>query len=392
MKKFLALTSILALVACGGGSGGDGSVATNGDVIRAGSFSHVTADAAKSNAALTGMVSEIGVAEDGTTINVGNVRAASVNSFNYNGKTYVSHRLDEVKFAMADEGFGGEMKFDIDTATGQINGFELLPDDENHDGEPDDPEDTGMQFSRKPDSQSVEFDGQVNTETGPKDAVLTYVSKGNDLGLKYSDFGYFDIDVVDNWRPVFIGGYDGIKKIDVNNIQNTPTFTGKAIGSVMAKRTIGGVLYEDQEQLPLEGNATLEFNNGTSVLTTGFNNWYKNVVYTENGNNKSITLSDYHDTPVSLDNGNEEHRISSQNNYYRFADNDNPVEINNETKLQYHDENINHIESDIRYYGSNNVAEEAVGMIQVNDCVGGICDADVNPADQVRMNLSFGAK
>jgi len=125
MKKYVVLTSILALAACGGGGGGGGTTAP----IRAA----VTEDAKISNNAITGMASEVLVAKDGTTA----VRSAipltsRKGSVVQDGKTYTSYRLDDVKFRMAAGAVADDayIKFHmdpngrIDSLTANLQGLE----------------------------------------------------------------------------------------------------------------------------------------------------------------------------------------------------------------------------------------------------------------------------
>jgi len=357
MKKLTILTSVLALAACGGGSGGSSggsSIVTPTPIARMGT---VTQNAIDSNAAVTGMVSEIGRATDGSTIDVDNVSRSATTRFTYNGKEYESYKLNDVNFIMADEGFGGEMTFGVDETTGEITSFVLLPDEE-------DPEDKGMTFERagydpNDAEKSKQFTGQVN-HNGHQDAVLTYNSLGKDVGLKYSDFGGFDIDVIDGWRPTFAGGYD-VKKIDTQDISNDVTFTGKATGSVVA--VLGGE--GSGVALPLDSNANLTFNKNskTTTMTASFDNWY-DVEYTKVGNDTGN---------VAFTNGKNE-------DFYLIGD------------TQGNGRTVSVTGEDVRYFGDNNIASEAAGIIQVRDCNGKTCDNDYDNTPEVRMNLSFGVK
>ena len=125
MKKYLILTSLSALVACGGGSGGSINTYNSGDIIPAGTTGTVTERAAKSNSNVTSMVSEIGVATDGTTINIGDTNRSATNHFTYGGKEYTSYRLDNVHFqAGPSNGQVNEdeyVTFGINENTGEIN-------------------------------------------------------------------------------------------------------------------------------------------------------------------------------------------------------------------------------------------------------------------------------
>ena len=116
MKRYFLLTSVLALAACGGGSGGG---APNGSVARAA----VSPDAITSNKDITQMSSEILVAKGSDPI----TRSATTT---YGGKTYTSYRLDDVKFFTA-ENLNEEdpdkrsfLRLELDR-TGQINAIHM---------------------------------------------------------------------------------------------------------------------------------------------------------------------------------------------------------------------------------------------------------------------------
>lgn len=398
MKKISILSLVCMLAACGGGSGGSSTSYHKIDVVRAGTAGTVTEGAAESNSVLTSMVSEIGVATDGSTVNIGR------SPFTYNGKTYDSYKLDNVKFASADEGFGGEFQFVIDETTGEITHLYMLPDEE------DDPEDEGMIFERvdyNPENKdaSKQFTGQVN-HNGLQDAVLTYNSLGSKMGLRYSDFGGIDIDVLDGWRPVFMGGYD-VKKIEHEDIADDATFNGKATGSVIAIHNGEGT----GEGLTLDADAKLTFNKntGASELTAKFANWY-DVKYTESGDDKTMVLNHYKGADDAFrmlsDTGNGVTLDNSVSQYeYNYQDVPNGATIEQINENSNNKEAIDRINSDIRYYGDNNVPYESVGIVQVRDCAGGVCgdvavgfsDDPEDPLtmhrnDEVRMNLGFGAK
>ena len=362
MKKIAILTSVLALTACGGGSGSGGGSAPimpDAPVVPEARPGTVSDEVIDSNASVTGMLSEIGIAEDGTSIDI--ARHSGRKEFQHHGKKYKSYNLEDVNFVMADEGFGGQMKFTVDKKTGEITYFSLLPDE-------NDPEDKGMSFKRRGYNKtnhkaSKEFIGQVNHKTDDEqeamvDAVLTYDSMGRDLGLKYSDFGGFDVDVIDGWRPVFIGGYE-IKQIDTEDIAKNTTFTGRATGSVIAVLEGNG----SGVARTLNDTAQLVFDkqSKTSTLTASFDNWYDVKYEKSAGDVGNVTFSNGKDP-----------------DFYLINDIDGSgktVAVSGE---------------DIRYYGDKNNATEVVGLIQVRDCGGAECTSDYDQQQEVRMNLSFG--
>ena len=423
MKKLTILTSVLALAACGGGSGG-GSGANTFSPTPAVRIGTVTQNAIESNTVITGMVSEIGESTtDNSTINVG--RSATSNRFSHNGKEYISHKLDEARFIFADHSFGDEMKFTINEETGEINGIDFIEGDQGHydkeaieiikdgdiitkinllyDDKSFEPEDvdfeydehgeiTGINVKSKPQHYTrAEYDSQ-NPEESKKfvgsawdqntnsvvDTFFVYDSMGKDIGLKYSDFGIQEDNVLGNIP--FMGGYD-IKKINVNEIENITTdneFHGKATGHVIASQTGG---QDSGRRIELEGDATLTFdptNNNTTTMTASFNNWY-DVTYTENSDGKNIALTNY--------------TFNAENHYQNYEQDgvdDNSFKMISENPTF----NGTELESEIRYFGDNNTPDEAVGLIQIRDCGGIACGSNdgFEESPEVRMNVGFGVK
>ena len=126
MKKLAILTSILALTACGGGSGSGGGSAPimpDAPVVPEARPGTVSDEAIDSNTYVTGMLSEIGIAEDGTSIDI--ARHSGRKEFQHHGKKYKSYDLSDVDFTLSDEGFGGVVKFIVDNNK-KITGFELV--------------------------------------------------------------------------------------------------------------------------------------------------------------------------------------------------------------------------------------------------------------------------
>lgn len=355
MKKYLVLTSVLALVACGGGSGGNG-----GDAIGRVKGT-VSDDVIKSNKEVTGMLSEIGVAADGSTVNVGAAAsrtATTLNTFTHNGKEYKSYKLDDVNFLLADEGFApNSLKFTVNPDTGEITHFTIL-------GDPDDAEDADKVFER---IGTKEIDGKKYAHfkgiVEGQEAELTYVSRGKDLGLQYADFGTFPISLSPNWDPVFVGGYTGVAGIEKEQPkpEDNITFTGKAVGHVMAIRGEQG----SGHAIALDGDAKLVFNQTDGAkLTADFGNWY-DVSYDVATN--QVTFSN----PTGI----------THADFYLVDDKSGNGKTIDASGAQFY------------YFGKDNTPTEAVGAIQVRDCVPGKCIDEVDngvAADEVRMNLGFG--
>lgn len=267
--------------------------------------------------------------------------------------------LNEADLILSDGGFGGKLRFNVNDR-GEIDGFEMLPDE-------DDPEDEGLSFTTRTDGEQsgyTQFTGTVEHQ----DAVLTYHSMGKELGLTYSDFGHFDIDIglFNNWHVPFIGGYTTKQIADITTIQNQVNFNGKATGHVVKPNYYA---HNSPAMIPLDSDAHLTFNPGTgkTVLTASFDNWY-DIEYTKNGNAMgSIEFTNYKDNGLE---GNPNLQFSNE---------------------VMHDGVVAVTDEDIRYFGNNNTASEAVGLIQIRDCQGAEC-GDNDSADYLRMNLGFGAK
>ena len=109
MKKCFILTSVLALAACSGGSGGGGAPGVSGgqlsgaeNFIRSG---QTTIGNVEINNDVTSMASAIVVAKDGSS---SAIRSATKS---FNGKEYDIYDLSDVKFNATDEGFGLPMQF-----------------------------------------------------------------------------------------------------------------------------------------------------------------------------------------------------------------------------------------------------------------------------------------
>lgn len=221
MKRYIILTSILALTACGGGSGGSGIGGTGGGSMPTTTTPRpttVTDAAAQSNANITAMDSEILVADDGSlyTLAGSGIRSGSRPTVTYNGKTYTSYNLSDVKLFAADTtGTVGDVKPNLimgldddgrinkitltvggveseiarDTETtfhGPI--FEYVPDG-------DDEAifriaDTGQ------DMDALNELASINSLSGGHwnrvDERMDVQTNGGDVGLQYSDFGHFN--------------------------------------------------------------------------------------------------------------------------------------------------------------------------------------------------------
>lgn len=146
MKRLFILTSLLALAACGGGSGG-GAGQTNGaeDFMRSG---FVTDAAKDSNSKVTSMTSAIVVAKDGS----GSAVRSSTKI--YNGKEYAVYTLEDVKLHLADiAAEDGYLKIGVD-GNGRIDKMTMVM------GEDDSGNPIGGGLARLSDS-NARFNGPI---------------------------------------------------------------------------------------------------------------------------------------------------------------------------------------------------------------------------------------
>lgn len=397
MKKTLILTSILALAACGGGSGGGSAPVVQDSGMR------VSSDAILSNKNVTSMASEILIAKNGTAPNI--VRSASV----VNGGTeYIAYHLDDAKFFESDMEDGEYISFGIDEK-GQINNMSYHWQDNgsdvvesiNRDG-PDSSIFTENvykyhvelanhdvlytdslpvdEYSKDQIKQAFRhtYDGELSDEVfaeidsiidstnmEPTEYVHHHVVdlQGKDLPdankLRYGDFGYTTIlakeiheegDGVGDDNSVVFGGYE-IKEIQ-NPTLTGMTFSGKAIAA------LGGIHQNGVKKIETDDTATTLTidNNGKQTLTMPFNDYYTiNVEKPQNGNETiswtGNTSLDYVDPETS------EHK--------NFAlDANQPV-------------NNQHVS--MKYYGDNATPSEVVGGVKFTN-------------SDVEFNGAFGVK
>lgn len=215
MKRYVMLTSVLALAACGGGSGSGGSgaaVSTGGGYVAP--RSAVTSSVAASNSEITNMSSEIVVASNSNTP-VSVVRSATVNN---GGVTYTSYRLDDVKLFTAenlDTSGHSYINLELNNNTGEIDAVKMMVGGEASGRIARDTTDTttfaGPIFEYTLDGEDKAQFRVV--DTGQDMAALNALATQNNLsgghwnrvdermifgtngagaGLQYSDFGHFN--------------------------------------------------------------------------------------------------------------------------------------------------------------------------------------------------------
>lgn len=378
MKKTLILTSVVALAACGGGSGGGNAPGVQNSGMR------VSSDAILSNKNVTSMASEILVAKNGTVPDI--VRSASV----VNGGTeYIAYHLDDATFFDSDMDVddGEYIKFGVDK-DGQIDKIswhrENIVESVDRDG-PDTNVFTenvwqyrvgvhvegqpGMQNWYDTDSLPVidreyskaeikeAFREKYGDSLTPEDYVMLDTEIDNDNmtryeythhnvinlqgkdmpesnKLRYADFGYTTILDNDDYQnniqvgedtSTIFGGYDDIKEIKHTQDFRDMNFTGKAIAVLGPAWGNGDTLIETADTA-----TTLSIdNNGTQTLTMPFDNYY--TISVEKPQNGNETISWTGSTTTGYDLGNP-----SQNTNQTF---------------------------NIKYYGDDGVPSEAVGGI-----------------------------
>lgn len=295
MKRYVMLTSVLALAACGGGSGGGGSAGTpSGGYVAP--RPAVTPGVATSNAEITNMSSEIVVASNSNTP-VSVVRSATVNN---GGVTYTSYRLDDVKLFTAenlDTSGHSYINLELNNNTGEIDAVKMMVGGEASGRIARDTTDTttfaGPIFEYTLDGEDkaqfrVVDNGQdmaalnalatQNNLSGGHwnrvDERMIFGTNGEDAGLQYSDFGHFnpiyrsknkelssDADILaaragtlnrsadlDKYHSdeefnallakedyqLFAGGYaiSGTNMLDTLTPENNTEYKGKAVGRV----------------------------------------------------------------------------------------------------------------------------------------------------------------
>ena len=280
MKRYFILTSVLALAACGGGSGtGDGVTGFE--------------RAAASNAVITGMVSRI---QDNDSYNNLSRNATTRNSGTGANRATETVYLDNVLFESADKEFNNpdedfKMRFHVD-ADGKIDGLDTIDDGESE------------VIARVGDEnrfvkQDIDENGNVTA-----DVVASVVLLGREKGLKYADFGFVKVDGLeygeteaDNVVTQFImpiaGGYEAkniTQTMNAEDLDSDIVFNGIAVAGVgEPDTTVAG------ERLTLrDNNATLTFQKATgnevfnanfadytdSVTGVQYDAWY-NVVATK---------------------------------------------------------------------------------------------------------------
>ena len=366
MKKLTILTSLLALTACGGGSGG--GAGTPDLTVR------------ESNANVTGMDSFVVIGGANPTINA-NARSAKMGILQEDGGT--RYDLENVTFkSIPTSGVIADLKFHTDD-NGKIVSVEY-PDAvkimEEHSGS----DVTVGPLERKGDTnifvEHVVLDEEFGDRAGQKvDIPNEYISYAKEIGLKYSDFGIVKMDLsktgvpefenIVDWSTPFAGGYN-VKKVDGSAMKDLAQ-KGDIVFSGLAK---GQVSYHDWNATigdrPLAGGltdkkATLTFaKDGTQTLAADFKNWAKiEAVKAPDGTNQFIIRESYvaNDSPYYIgtspsglpDGVMDEHTMVMQTGYY--GDNGKPIEGVGLVQYQHQWGDPHYVESEKRWDIENHV-------------------------------------
>ena len=389
MKKLAILTSLLALTACGGGSGGGAP----SPVDLPNTLSAEQRAAQISNENVTGMNSFIIIGGSNPTTNA---RVATTGVKMPDGG--VMYDLSNVKlhtttftedFVNPDAGANIVFKTD---ENGKIVEIAAV-------GPRQFPE--GIVASRTDDTKNV-FTGDlvfdaydevrdqhgelVRDEQGNivynhtvlnfNNFKMSYNSFGKQKNLKYSDFGSLGLaeegyELTEDGE-FFAGGYE-VKRIEPVNITETYNFSGIAKGNV-------SVGYEDDAPHInlIDNNATLSFNGGTSTLNANFNNWY----------DVSVTMGTQGNlTGIEFNNG----KKTSFAEGYAF----NGADANGHygaKETQYNPGTGPNVirEGFIEYYGDGNVPSEAVGVLKYAESGAGMTAN--SETTRLLFNMGFGAK
>lgn len=267
MRKYLILTSVLALAACGGGSGG-GVVDTRSAVI-------------VNNAKITGMKSFVVVGGDNPTVNTN----ARVSTSVANG--VMQYDLDNVVFQSADKEFSAEPNEDFIVRFKTNESGEIIALDTIDDGE--------HEIINKRDGEDNKFGRVEDSGDGFDYASLELFGKNK--GMQYSDFGFIEIYGTDNTdNPMFImpiaGGYE-IKNVtehmNKDDFAEDVVFNGIAVGNVGEPDTT----VEGERLMLRDDDAKLTFKQATgdSELQANFDNWYDIVATKYNDGDARIVFS-----------------------------------------------------------------------------------------------------
>ena len=284
MKKIALLTSILALTACGGGGGSGGSNADRTRPFDSGRI--VSNETYNSNRNVTSMVSRLLIARDGSGRTL--ARSGSTDFPDYD-----EYDLSDVNFNLADEGFGGIIRFGVDKNKKIIN-FSLIDDD------------TGFTI----------IDNNVWAETENGEVYLD----GNELKTNSGSFEY-DSDTGIYTYTSNNEGMDGTFKIvngEILELYDGEEFGHDAQNNVISNdpslKIIDGKVYSyttftrtDDNSFTFDGKITV--NGGEEADAT--------LKYVSAGKNIPLRYSDFGYFELTAENENENRPVSIIGGYDR---------------------------------------------------------------------------
>ncbi len=394
MKKYAILTSVLALTACAGGSGGGNPQVGNEITPR----SVIVSDSVKeSNKEVVGsLASQILVAKDGVSPTI--VRSATVN---HEGKEYTLYDLNDVEFKTTSLKMNtgiddGAIVTFITDKNGQIDKIHMIAENETKDTKlealaiRDDKDEEGNSF--------IAIEGGYVSPEGSEssvDAIVGYhsINKKNEIGLRYSDVGVIawgDRNTTDlDTSNYFAGGYT-VQKVNPQEIDTNVTFKGTA-EAVVRVGSLGEhepTFTEGKNQLTLDdANATLVFNKETkqSTLTTNFgDNWYA-VKATMDKNGKLDTLQ-FDKTGKTIDNKFAWNASPDENGVIKAHNKTEDIQEGDHVRTFVHD-------GFVQYYHDtdSNAPKESVMAIRYADSNGGPNNGQ-GGAENMRFDMGFGGK
>ena len=215
------------------------------------------------------------------------------------------------------------------------------------------------EFSRR-NSTGRQFTNTNKTAEYTDKTIASVITRGEKYGLKYSDFGYININTtrdfadktllqqtVESSIKPYAGGY-ALKNISREKLSDQMRFNGTAVGSVSKT---------DTDAMLISGNATLNFQDGVETLNMFFasgatdvtKKWY-DVEIVNDGTDATITF-----TPNDI--------------------------VKPEYQLSQTGTISDYTGVDIKYYGDNNVVSEFSGTATFTDTA---------VENGVTMNAAFG--
>ncbi len=384
MKKYFILTSVLALAACGGGSGG-GHNAPGAPIVPTDSLTpEQRAAAIASNAEITDMESFIVIGGNNPTVNSNSRHAHGGTKLHDGG---VRYDLSNVEFKTASTILNTDMDeralVRFKTENGRIDKIEIV--------------NSGLTAIGERVNNTNEFDGNFTLENGdefeegPMAAMYDSYGKKHKLGLRYSDFGMTSwgegIGRYDTTN-YFAGGYER-KEIASGDIDGKMEFNALADATISIGEWNDYEDYDNLDNLETTADATVVFENGTTTVTANFDNWY----------DVTATMDDTGElTNLVFANGDKEgFHTSDENDFKWHGENEytaKPTAVI-DSNIPGCDDCKDIIVRDgfVQYYGDNGTPAEVVGVIRYGDTQGasqGSLEQGNLHSAPMRFDMGFG--